>query len=203
MLLDHIAIGCESLEDGCAWVEAALGVRLRPGGQHERFGTHNRLLGLGEGRYLEVIAIDPEAPHIGPRWFGLDSFAGAPRLVNWICATGDLDADLAAAPVAAGRALALERGDLKWRIAVPEDGSLPLGGGYPTLIEWAAGTHHPSDRLGTCGVRLLEWTVRHPEAEMLRAALAPKLAGAPVTFEVARAPAFRARFSTPKGEVLL
>jgi len=203
MLLDHIAIGCESLDEGCVWTEAALGVSLRPGGQHQRFGTHNRLLGLGDGVYLEVIAIDPTATHSGPRWFGLEQFRGAPRLVNWICSTGDLDADLARAPVAAGRELDLERGDLKWRIAVPEDGSLPLGGGYPTLIEWAAGTHHPADRLGPSGVRLLDWTVRHPDADMLRASLAPELTGVPVRFERASAPAFRARFATPKGEVVL
>jgi hypothetical protein len=36
-------------------------------------GTHNRLLKLGEGFYLELIAIDPQAPPPGrPRWFGLD-----------------------------------------------------------------------------------------------------------------------------------
>lgn len=38
-----------------------------------QFGTHNRCLGMEDGIYLEVIAVDPEAPPPSrPRWFGLD-----------------------------------------------------------------------------------------------------------------------------------
>lgn len=40
---------------------------------HPQFGTHNRCLGMEDGIYLEVIAVDPEAPPPSrPRWFGLD-----------------------------------------------------------------------------------------------------------------------------------
>ena len=66
--IDHIAISAGRLQEGVEYVEAALGVPLEAGGRHLRFGTHNRLLNLGE-LYLEVIAIDPqaEAP-FAPRW---------------------------------------------------------------------------------------------------------------------------------------
>jgi len=170
MELDHLAICCAELDGGVAWVEAALGVTLQPGGQHARFGTHNRLLGLGEGLYLEVIAPDPAAPappH--PRWFDLDH-AGAPRLGNWIVRVGDLDLALQSAPDAVGEPLALSRGDLAWRIAVPPDGSLPFGGAYPTLIGWHSGVH-PSRRLPDQSARLTGLTVQHPQAEAVRGML--------------------------------
>ena len=61
MRLDHLAIVADRLEPGVAWAEERLRVALRPGGRHARFGTHNRLLGLGPDCYLEVITPDPEA----------------------------------------------------------------------------------------------------------------------------------------------
>ena len=39
--------------------EGALGATPAPGGHHPLMGTHNQLLSLGPGEYLEVIAIDP------------------------------------------------------------------------------------------------------------------------------------------------
>ena len=44
-------------------------------------GTHNRVLGMAGGMYLEVIAIDPDAAAPErPRWFGLDEPAMRERL---------------------------------------------------------------------------------------------------------------------------
>ena len=75
MRLDHLAVSAATLAEGTAHVEAALGIVLEPGGRHDRMGTHNRLLGLGD-IYLEVIATDPDAPEPAwPRWFDLDNFA--------------------------------------------------------------------------------------------------------------------------------
>ncbi len=59
--LDHLAVACANLDEGVDWVEEQLGVPLQPGGQHARYGTHNKLLGLGDGLYFEVIAIDPRS----------------------------------------------------------------------------------------------------------------------------------------------
>jgi hypothetical protein len=197
MQLDHLAISCADLGMGVAHVEAALGVTLSPGGQHPRYGTHNRLLGLGEGEYLEVIAPEPGAPVTGPRWFDLDR-AGAPRLGNWIVRVPDLAAALDDAPVDAGVAVSLTRADLAWIIAVPPDGRLPMEGGYPTLIEWGPGTH-PSVRLSDSGLRLTAFEVHHPDAVALGGWLAPELADTRVTFIVSGVPRLRACFSTPDG----
>lgn len=201
MQIDHLAITCASLAEGVAWAEERLGVPLDPGGRHNRFGTHNRLLSLGPGLYLEVIAPDPQAPAPDrPRWFALDE-AGDPRLATWIARVPDLSGALAKAPPESGEPLPLARGDLRWTIAVPPDGSLAWGGTFPSLIQWATGPH-PSERLPDRGLRLLGLELGHPRAPRLQALLAD-LEDPRVTVVTADAPGLRARLATPRGEVEL
>ena len=201
MELDHLAVTCGDLGEGVSAVEAALGVSLAPGGQHDHMGTWNRLLSLGPGLYLEVIAPDPAAPRPAwPRWFDLDAQAGPPRLTHWICRVDDLAAALAAAPDGAGRATDLARGDFRWRMAVPETGRLPFDDTYPALIEWRAGGH-PADRLPDTGCRLRRLTVTHPHAASL-SALVP-LADPRVVFAVGPHKMLMAEIDTPLGPRLL
>ncbi|MFZ8971709.1 MAG: VOC family protein, partial [Paracoccaceae bacterium] len=69
--LDHVVLAAETLEEGVDYVQDRLGVSLDAGGQHDLFGTHNRLLGLGDC-YFEVIARNPLAkPAQRPLWFDL------------------------------------------------------------------------------------------------------------------------------------
>src|SRR6185503_14763543 len=92
--IDHLVVAASSLEAGARYVCAILGIEPEAGGKHERMGTHNRLLKLGEALYLEVIAIDPEgAPPTHARWFELDHFTpeSEPRLVTWVARTRDID----------------------------------------------------------------------------------------------------------------
>ena len=113
MELDHIAVAGETLAEATAHVEAALGVPMQPGGEHAVFHTHNTLMGLADGLYLEAISVNPAAPvPERPRWFDLDRFAGPARLTNWICRCDDLDATLAALPDGFGAPVELQRGDL-------------------------------------------------------------------------------------------
>ena len=200
LTLDHIAIACTDLDTAAADLAARLGVPLQPGGRHDRYGTHNRLLGLGDV-YLELIALDPAAAPTGrPAWFGLDHFTGPARPANWICRTDDLDAVIAAAPADPGPVVPLTRGDLHWRITVPDDGSLPLHGAMPTLIQWGEGITPPAARLPDSGCRLRRWQVSHPQADRLRAGLA--LDDPRVGF-VTGAPGFAATLDTPNGPVEL
>ncbi|NDV63644.1 VOC family protein, partial [Puniceicoccales bacterium CK1056] len=67
------AIAGETLAEAQKHVEQNLGVALQPGGTHDVFATHNALLGLEDGLYLEAIATNPDAAQPQrPRWFDLD-----------------------------------------------------------------------------------------------------------------------------------
>lgn len=201
MELDHLAVTCRELGEGVRAVEAALGVALSPGGRHGHMGTWNRLLSLGPGLYLEVIAPDPAAGRPAwPRWFDLDARVGAPALSHWICRVDDLDAALAAAPPGAGRATDLARDAFRWRMAVPETGRLPFDDTFPALIEWQAGGH-PADRLPDTGCRLRSLRVTHPRAADLAQALG--LVDDRVVFAEGPAKLLMAEIDTPMGPRIL
>ncbi|MEP7260466.1 MAG: VOC family protein [Usitatibacter sp.] len=166
---DHLVITARTLEEGVAWVERRLGVTMGAGGKHDVMGTHNRLLGLGPGRFLEVIAIDPQAsPPLQPRWFELDSPAmqarleHGPALIHWVARTDDIEAAVSSTFASPPEILALARGTFRWKISVPADGSLPRGGIAPTMIQWF--TQHPSDVLPDAGCRLEALVLHHPDA---------------------------------------
>ncbi len=195
---DHIAISGETLAAAQAHVEAALGVALQPGGAHDVFFTHNALLGLEDGLYLEAIAINPDTPQPArPRWFDLDRFIGAPRLTNWICRTDDLDAALQCLPNEMGMPVDLQRGDLRWRMAVPPSGILPFDNCAPALIQWQTQTH-PATCLKPSGVRLRRLTISHPEGDALGALMHPYLSDDRISIEQGEA-GLNAAFETPHG----
>lgn len=199
--LDHLAVSAGRLEAGVAAVEAALGVPMSGGGKHPAMGTHNRLLGLGD-LYLEVIAIDPDAPPPQrPRWFDLDHFTGPPRLANWVVGSDDMASALAAGPPGWGTAMALARGDYRWQMAVPDDGKLPFDGTFPALIQWDD-TLHPASALPDSGLRLLQLEIRHPRAGDIRTALA-KLKDTRLAVVDDPVPAMSALIDTPLGPRLL
>ena len=197
--LDHLALAAETLEAGSAHVENALGVELATRGEHPHMATHNRLLSLGPEEYFEVISINPDATAPDrPRWFNLDNFEGPPRLTNWILATDDLEAALTTLPQGFGTPVALERGDFRWSIAIPDDGILPWGGWGPALIEWH-GDLHPAPLLPDQGTRLASFILSHPQAAEMATILAPLLPRDTVLFEESDDPSLSATFDTPNG----
>jgi hypothetical protein len=168
LALDHLVVTARTLDEGAAYVEAVLGVKLSQGGQHPHMGTHNLLLSLGPETYLEVIAINPDAPAPDrPRWFHLDAFDQAPRMNNWVCRTDHLEAALEDAPAGTGAAYELSRGDFRWSMAIPDEGRLPFDDAMPALMEWGVESPHPAARLPDLGVRLERLDVFHPDAEAL------------------------------------
>ena len=172
LVLDHVVIGCATLEQGVAWAREQLGVEVPPGGQHPRIGTHNRLMRISATAYLELIAIDLSLPKPErPRWFALDDprqqarLKEHPRVLAWVCGTPDIVTALAQAPEL-GSAVEMTRGDLVWRISLRDDGALPDGGTLPQLIEWSDGP--PAARIPDLGVCLEKLTLVHPQPERLR-----------------------------------
>lgn len=198
MRLDHLAIAAQTLEEGMTWAEERLGVKFLAGGKHARFGTHNRLLGLEDGLYLEVIAADPDAQIDGPRWFGLDDFRGPPRLANWICEADEFGAMLRHGM----RGVAMQRGNLSWDMGVPLDGSLPLGGGFPTVLKWRTDSP-PGRSLAASGCRLVGLSIAHPQARQIESEVAEALNDPRIWFEVSDEVKLSAEFETPRGRVML
>ncbi len=218
--LDHLVIAAPTLAAGAQHVADALGVAPQPGGAHPGMGTHNCLLGLFGGAYLEVIAIDPEAPPPArPRWFGMDTEAvqarlrHGPFLLHWVARVArptDLSLWQAQYPGRIAPVIPMTRGDLRWRITVPEDGSLPawpaddVGGAaipgdgiLPTLIQWDVATH-PSSRLPNQGLALRSLRARHPQAARLAEAM-QWLGGGPFVPEASTLAELSAEIETPDG----
>ena len=211
--LDHLVLAARTLDEGVAWCEHTLGIVPGAGGRHALMGTHNRVFAIASDAfpraYFEIIAIDPDAPAPGrARWFGLDDaalqreLARGPRLVHWVARCSDIEAALAALArcgVDGGRVLAASRatpaGELRWRIAVPDDGRRHLHGALPLLIEW--GATHPTDALAPSGVTLqsLALDAGADPAPLQALGLDRHLAGAgaPIT----------ATLDTPRGRVTL
>ena len=196
--IDHLVVAADRLADGVAYVEQSLGLRMQPGGKHPDMGTHNALLNLGP-IYLEVIAIDPNAPAPDhPRWFNLDHFSGPPRLTNWVARTDDLDAAIALAPPGIGTRRDLRRGDLSWSMVVPDDGMLPFDQAFPGLIQWH-GDAHPLQRLAEPQCRMEMLQIAHPDPEDLRDALNLFDGGLGALVGQADQTSFRAAITTMSG----
>lgn len=203
--LDHLVVAARSLDEGVAVLQERLGVPLEPGGTHRTMGTHNALLLLDNGIYLEVIARHPRPPEPPrPRWFGLDLPAvrarldKGPCLLHWVVRTPHIDRWAERFSALSGPVIPMSRGRFTWRISVPEDGSLPGDGLFPSCIRWQ--TEHPSAQLPDRSCRLLALEAVLPEQDR---GVGAALAAAGLDRLLLRArgspPALRARVVTPTG----
>ena len=212
--LDHLVVAANTLDEGRAWARETLGVDAVGGGKHDGLATHNTLVKLDGQRYLEIIAIDPEAgaPNF-PRWFGLDTaevrelVAHGPRLVAWVarCAGGhDAIERLAQTQdYAANVVRPASRADFRWRFAFTPDGARINGGTLPHLIQWDCETH-PCDRLPESGVSLTALMLGAPEPERLTSLLdALSFADARVQIGQSSGPTLVAMLRTPLGSIVL
>jgi hypothetical protein len=204
-VLDHLAYGVPDLDAACHELEERLGVRPEPGGQHRGLGTHNAILALGEGVYLEVIAPDPNQPAPSrPRPFGLDALVD-PRLAAWAAKAPDIESRVERARAAGydpGNVIGLGRdlpdgGRLQWRLTFPDE--LDGDGLVPFLIDWGSALH-PSVTAQQ-GCTLLSLRGEHPQPELVK----PLLQALEVDLDVARgrAAVLIATLQSPNGEVQL
>ena len=167
--IDHLVYATRDLARGIEEIEALLGIRPTPGGQHPGRGTRNALLALGPDSYLEIIAPDPEQPQPAePRPFGLDSLTRS-RLVAWYLKGTDLerfrsDAVRKGVPLGEIQAGTRRRPDgvvLSWRFTDPRK---PVADGVvPLFIDWGA-SPHPA-RTAATGASLVSLRAEHPEPQ--------------------------------------
>ena len=172
--LDHVTLGAATLEAGAAHLRQELGIEMAPGGAHPHMSTHNRVLNVGETRFLELLAVDPDAA--APprrRWFGMDDpamiarLAERPRAVGWVLRTDDIQRLRDASAVDLGAVTPMSRGSRSWKLTVRDDGMMPFSGLVPAFIEWSEGPH-PADAMPFLGPVLSAVELRHPQADRLR-----------------------------------
>jgi len=202
--IDHIAVIAASLDEGAAYIQEKLGVDVPMGGEHLAMGTHNRLMTLGNDAYFEIIAVAPnlEAPD-RPRWFGLDNPPAEPRIGTWIARTDDLYTLASESTVQVGAITPMSRGDLEWEITIRNDGSLPLSGLFPTLIEWPEG-EPPVNAISDLGCQLKRLRLHTPNPNETRTHL--QSIGADNLVQIIPSdgePHLSAQIKTPKGLVTL
>ena len=173
--LDHLVITTVDLAAACDECEARLGVRPEPGGTHPQFGTHNALLGLGKGAYVEIIAIDPDAEARPQYPFNLAEVTGS-QACTFAVHPQDLDQSaaslldeqgLAVGPAGPGSRSTPEGTVLNWRLTAPL--AADPSGLVPFLIDWQGGPS-PADSI-TSQVELVGWGGSHPRPTTIAAAL--------------------------------
>lgn len=226
--IDHLVVMAASLDQGVQWCEDTLGITPGPGGEHEKYGTHNRLFKIASPQfplaYFEIIAINPEAviPKRAqvPRWFDMDdaalqkAVAQGPRLIHFVISTDDVKAArhvLRTQGIERGQVVHASRksskGTLNWQITVREDGERLFNGCLPTLIQWGKPDAteplrlHPRNSLPRSGVTLQSLTVSHPSGAKLQAAF-DAIGLADIAIETGPANLV-ASLQTPKGLVQL
>ena len=196
--LDHLVVSARTLDEGTQYVADTLGVAPAGGGAHPLMRTHNRLLNLWGGVYLEVIAADPNAlsshgadanvpagsaqsnaPR--PRLFALDDPATrarleqGPYLSHWV-ARVDRPKQLTTWQTQYPQRLApivpMSRGDFTWGLSVPDDGAFPAwqgaGEGVAPSLIQWDSTLHPSTALPDTGIALKALKGSHPQADLIR-----------------------------------
>lgn len=206
--IDHFAIGTASLDAGVAALLPVMGVEVPRGGKHAAMSTHNCVMQSGNDSFFELLAIDPDAPAPDrTRWFTMDDpitkarLAERPRALCWVVGTDNLDEVIANSPVDLGEVVLFTRGDRSWRLTVPRDGGLPMGGLLPAFIEWSPGPH-PSAGQKNLGVTLEKVCLRHPDPERLTALL-HRLGIAGLAEVTAGDAALSFNLMTPNGAVTL
>lgn len=204
IIFDHIAIAAPTLAEGGAYMHTLTGLTFPKGGEHPDMGTHNHLTALGPDSFAEVIAINPDAPKPDhPRWFNLDHIT-KPK-VAWLLRTDDIDGCIAKAAklgIDLGRATPFRRDALRWRFAVTADGSIPLDGAAPLLLQWdVTGPQHPASNMVDLGLRMEELNIETPHAKRLSALLESLGLQDPPKIQQSQTTEINAVFSTPSDRV--
>ena len=197
--IDHIMLGIDDLDRGVQAFEEATGVKPIYGGKHPR-GTHNALVSLGDGTYVEIIAVQKG---VTPP----DDYTGLAQLhtltpIGWAVSSKD-SAQLRSRLEAAGMAVTeAEPGSrktpagktLSWQTFGLKDNFEEA----PFFIVWSAQTAHPSTTSPT-GCKLRQWRIAGPHQknlEQLRQTLDLR-----VDVAAAQATTLRLALTCPKGSV--
>lgn len=207
--IDHFAIGASSLENGVNALKESLGVTIPNGSKHDAMSTHNCVMQSGNESFLELLAIDPDAPDPGRvRWFTMDNpntiarLKERPRALCWVVNTNNLDEVVKTSPVDLGDIITFVRGERSWRLTVPADGHLPENALLPAFIEWSPGPH-PSTAQQDLDVKLQQVRLTHPDPDKLTAQLKALQVDHLAVVQQGQQPALAFELSSPAGTALI
>jgi hypothetical protein len=201
--LDHLLWEEFRLEDGEERFAELTGVRPAFGGTHPDRGTHNSLLSLGQGKYLKLIAPDPEQANSKFSQQAPANFT--PRLFAFAVRTYDLNfvemliqkAGLEVSGLYDVSRQSPSGEMLNWR-SIFVGGH--LFGNFMPFFTQCGDMTHPSET-SPKGCELLEFSVGHPDNETLSSFYKTLQVNVPV-FQ-SEHPELIAVLSTPKGKVIL
>lgn len=204
--LDHLTVIAPTLSEGVSHVRDCLGLVVPFGSRHDYMGTHNHRLQLGNSVYLEIVALDPDgsAPE-RPRWFGLDDqekvradWNEGRRLRGWVANTESIDSVASSYGEIFGNGVLLPVADPTFAFTIPKDGSLPLDGAAPSIIDHRGDSGFIAS-IPDPGARLRSFTLEHPDPTAIEALYRElRIADPP---EIVQGPKvrYRALVETPTG----
>jgi hypothetical protein len=149
--IDHLVIACVDPDAAADELHAHFGLEPGGGGRHERLGTFNRLVWLGDS-YLELIGVfDAELAAVS--WLGaptLRALASGGGLATWAVASDGIEEEVGrlrssgsdlATPIA-GERIRPDGRVVRWRLSTPSllaaDKPPFLIEHDPTAAEWTA-----------------------------------------------------------------
>lgn len=199
--LDHITVIAPTLIEGVAHVQNCLDLEVPFGTRHDYMGTHNHRLQLGNSVYLEIVALDPEGTEPRrPRWFGLDNqeqvrsdWDQGRRLRGWVANTEAIASVVSTHRAIFGDEVPLPTINPTFDFTIPTDGSLPLDGAAPSIIDHR-GDPTSMASIPDLGARLRSLTLEHPDPAAIEAPI-----GGPPRIIQAPEVRYRALIETPTG----
>ena len=99
------------------------------------------------------------------------SLENSPRLITWAINTDNLAALCRQSEISVGSVHQASRDDLRWKVALTDDGRLSAAGFFPLCIQWQI-DFHPSEKMADLGCRLEGIELYHPYPKWLQSVLA-------------------------------
>ncbi len=204
--LDHITVIAPTLKKGVRHVQDCLDLEVPFGTRHDYMGTHNHRLQLGERVYLEIVALDPDGVAPGrARWFGLDNqekiqadWDDGRRLRGWVASSDGIEKIISTHSSIFGDEVLLPFTSPEFSFSIPKDGSLPLDGAAPSLIDHR-GEPTSMAEIPDMGARLQVLTLEHPEPGKIDTLYSDLAIDHPPAIERGPKVRYRAQIETPTG----
>jgi hypothetical protein len=203
--LDHVVYAVPDLDEAAIRFRESFGLDSTEGGRHERWGTANRIVPLGD-QYLELVAV-VDAPAAAETGFGrgvLERAAGGGGWFTIAAVADDLDA------VASRLGIEVDSGSrtrpdgktVRWRMAGLDDPRREPW--MPFFLIWDVGGNlHPGRARAGHGVRAngIAWVEVGGDSERLQAWVGGD--ELPIRFVEADPGIHRVAISTAHGELVI